>query len=230
LPACFSRYSLIAIDWLAEWCLGFCCARERLCILGALRLWGKTLCFLHSKAVDTGANREQCGQRHQSDKLAARPFYAIYGGRNNYTGVVRHWRGQGGAFLLTNGVSGVKHKRFDTNALAQGFLNQCAEEEAAAGLQVAVRNNNVATAAAAAQPYSAGELGQGEERQEQPQSNDIDQALRIVLASVIRSKTDGGVVEQGQEGWTFQQVVTVFGVTPDTPELWKEVNDAFFGQ
>jgi len=97
-------------------------------------------------------------------------------------------------------------------------------------LQVAVRNNNVAAAAAAAQPYPAGELGQGEERQEQPQSNDIDQALRIVLASVLRSKTDGGGVEQGQEGWTFQQVVTVFGVTPDTPELWKEVNDAFFGQ
>ena len=49
----------IAIDWWQSGVWAFCCARERLCILGALRLWEGTLCSLHSEAVDTGANRER---------------------------------------------------------------------------------------------------------------------------------------------------------------------------
>jgi len=124
----------------------------------------------------------------------------------------------------------VRHKRFETNAAAQRFIDQCAEEDQAE-LQEAVRNDIVAAAAAVVQPPPDNEndLGLGQARQESRQTNDIERSLRIVLANVIRSR-NGSVVEQGQEGWTFQQVVTVFGITTERPEEWKQVCDAFYGQ
>ena len=132
--------------------------------------------------------------------------------------------------MLTNGVAGVKHKRFDTNALAQRFIDLCAgEEKEAAELQEVAHNNNVVAAAAAALPPPAEKQGEGEAGQAGEQSNDIGRALHTVLAAVIRSKQDGGVAEQGQESWTFQQVITVFGITQESEEL-QEVFDAFYGQ
>ena len=59
--------------------------------------------------------------------------------------------------------------------------------------------------------------------------SDIGRALHTALATVVRSRVNGGGA-QGNCGWTFGEITTVFGITPEgQPELWREVVEAFFG-
>lgn len=175
-------------------------------------------------------------------------FYAIYKGREGFTGVVTTWWGYRGARWYVNGVSGARCKKFPSRWAATVYYTQLAYQEAgfsAAAASAAAANhsadNSQGGAAAAAgaaasekhQPARAARAAPRVQVQEQQggvgAESDICRALRSALATVIRSRQGGGGAGDNT-GWTFNQVVTIFGVTETgSPELYREVVEAFFG-
>jgi len=187
------------------------------------------------------------GTQEHNRKLA---YYAIHQGRNGFTGIVDKWWGPRGAYWYTNGVSGVNHKKFTTRAAAQRYIDLCASTQQAkaaaaaaaarppTGLHIRGKHCVAAAAAAAAaakptRPVKAAATAKLEQGQEVQggvvPGSDICRALHTALATVVRSRVNGGGAQENC-GWTFGEITAIFGITPEgQPELWREVIEAFFG-
>ena len=64
-------------------------------------------------------------------KLAGRSkenYYAVVGGLDGFTGIVKEWYGPGGALQLTNKVSRARFKRFGTESEAAAFIARHSQE------------------------------------------------------------------------------------------------------
>ena len=160
-------------------------------------------------------------------------FYGIVGGLNGFSGVAVDWWTQ--AHRLTDKVSGVKHKRFNSEQEAREFVSKHTGQQASSVEVLKPNHYNYSDPNSGEETEweeQGGEeyalqqaLQQTEEQKNAEVDETIVQSLRLVLQVIKKN------IEEGQDGgWTLPELIEAFDIDVEDTEsekcklLYKELS------